>query len=72
MSRRRVLWQQLVNAVADAARDPWVRRSVAIFLATLVPFGIISLWYNDVRFGSLLDTGLDEIYDKYNGVAHTP
>jgi hypothetical protein len=51
---------------------PGVRGSVAIFLATLVPFGIISIWYNEVRFGSLLDTGLDEIYDKYNGVAYTP
>jgi hypothetical protein len=50
------------------------RRTLAAlgtFAFVLVPFGIISLWYNDVRFGSLFDTGLDEIYDKYAGYGYT-
>jgi hypothetical protein len=71
VSRVRELWQQLVDSVRSAFRDPRVRASVGLFLATLVPFGLISLWYNDARFGSLFDTGLDDIYNKYNGVAYT-
>jgi hypothetical protein len=71
MSRLGELWRQTVEAVRDAARDARVRSAVGIFLGTLVPFGIISLWYNEVRFGSLFDTGLDDIYNKYNGVAYT-
>jgi hypothetical protein len=70
-SRLRELWQRAWDSVREAARQPQVRSSVAILLATLIPFGIISLWYNDVRFGSLFDTGLDEIYDKYEGYGYT-
>jgi len=70
-SRLRELCQQAWDSVQAAVRDPQARASVGILLATLIPFAIISLWYNDVRFGSLFDSGLDEIYDKYNGVAYT-
>ena len=70
-ARLRDLIRQLRDAFRDAASDRRVQMAAGLFILTLVPFGIISLWYNEVRFGSLFDTGLDDIYNKYNGVAYT-
>jgi hypothetical protein len=39
-----------------------------LFLGTLLPFVLFSLWYNDIRFGSPFDTGLDELYPLYGGI----
>jgi hypothetical protein len=39
-----------------------------LFLGTLLPFVLFSLWYNDIRFGSPFDTGLDELYNLYGGI----
>jgi hypothetical protein len=44
---------------------------LAFFAGALAPFVLILLWYNQVRFGSPFDTGLDDIYDKYNGQVYT-
>jgi len=42
------------------------------FCATLLPVGLFTFWYNAVRFGGILDTGLGELYDYYAGIAYTP
>ena len=52
-------------------RDRRTIENVAFFCAALVPFVLIYFWYNEARFGSPFDTGLDEIYDKYQGGAYT-
>jgi len=52
-------------------RDRRMLEKIAFFGAALAPFVLILLWYNQVRFGSPFDTGLDEIYDKYNGQVYT-
>jgi len=44
---------------------------IGLFCAALVPFGLISLWYNEARFGGIFDTGLDELYPKYEGQIYT-
>lgn len=55
----------------DWLRDRKMLERMAFFCLGLVPFVLILLWYNQVRFGSPFDTGLDEIYDKYNGQVYT-
>jgi hypothetical protein len=45
--------------------------AIAVFVAVLVPFGLITLWYNEARFGNVFETGLDELYAKYAGVPYT-
>ena len=35
-----------------------------------MPFGLITLWYNEARFGNIFETGLDELYAKYAGVPY--
>jgi hypothetical protein len=52
-------------------RDGRVLEKLGFFIASLAPFVLILLWYNAVRFGGPFDTGLDEIYDKYNGQIYT-
>jgi hypothetical protein len=42
-----------------------------LFLGTLLPFVLFSFWYNEIRFGSPFDTGLDELYDGYGGIPHS-
>jgi hypothetical protein len=51
--------------------DGRIIEKLAFFAAALAPFVLILLWYNQVRFGSPFDTGLDDIYDKYNGQVYT-
>jgi hypothetical protein len=36
-----------------------------LFVGTLLPFVLFSLWYNDIRFGSPFETGLGQLYDRY-------
>jgi len=62
---------QIRDGLQTLFRDRRTLTALGTFALVLVPFGIISLWYNDVRFGSLFDTGLDEIYDKYAGYGYT-
>ncbi|TMB67408.1 MAG: zinc ribbon domain-containing protein [Chloroflexi bacterium] len=71
MSRLGRLFGQVIDVIREALSDNRILSTVAIVVAVLVPFGIISLWYNAVRFDGIFDTGLGEIYDKYNGVAYT-
>jgi hypothetical protein len=52
-------------------RDRKTIEKLSFFVGGLAPFVLILLWYNAVRFGSPFDTGLDEIYDKYNGQIYT-
>ena len=40
---------------------------MGLFLGTLLPFIVFSFWYNDIRFGGPLETGLDKLYDGYVG-----
>lgn len=68
----RALPQRAGEAFRDLLDDRRTLAALGTFVGVLVPFAIISLWYNDVRFGSLFDTGLDEIYDKYAGYGYTP
>ncbi|HEV8574340.1 MAG TPA: zinc ribbon domain-containing protein [Dehalococcoidia bacterium] len=63
--------EQARVALRKLIEDRRTLASLAVFLAVLIPFGIISLWYNEVRFGSLFDTGLDDIYEKYEGYGYT-
>jgi len=44
---------------------------MGLFLGTLLPFVLFTLWYNDVRFGSPFDTGLEELYDGYGGIRYS-
>jgi len=44
---------------------------MGLFLGTLLPFVLFTLWYNDVRFGSPFDTGLEELYDGYGGIPYS-
>ena len=37
-------------------------------LGTLLPFVLFSLWYNDIRFGSPFETGLEQLYNRYGPV----
>jgi hypothetical protein len=64
-----VFSRDFVNRVLQ---DRQTLTQAGIFLGVLIPFGLFSLWYNDVRFGGIFDTGLDEIYNKYGGVPYTP
>jgi hypothetical protein len=52
-------------------RDRVTLERVIFFGATLVPFVLILFWYNAVRFGGPLETGLDELYPKYEGQIYT-
>ncbi len=52
-------------------RDREMLERVAYFAAALVPFVLILFWYNAVRFGGPFDTGLDELYPKYEGQIYT-
>jgi hypothetical protein len=68
------LWRLLKQAFAalrDVATDIRVLLAFALFLTVLAPFAGISLWYNEARFGGMFDTGLDDVYDKYEGVGYT-
>jgi hypothetical protein len=44
--------------------------TLGVFVGVLVPFAFITFWYNDVRFGNIFETGLDELYTKYDGVPY--
>lgn len=41
------------------------------FCGALVPFGIFALWYNWVRFGSVFETGYEELYHIYSGIQYS-
>jgi len=56
-----LLWEPL----GSASRDRQTLFKLSLFVGTLVPFGLISLWYNAARFGGIFDTGLDEVYLQY-------
>jgi hypothetical protein len=54
----------------------WLRnretmRQVLLFGAALVPFVAMFFLYNWLRFESFLETGLDDLYDKYGGQVYT-
>ena len=49
----------------EVLRDNITLYRVGLFCMALVPFGLLFLWYNAVRFGGVLDTGLGEIYNHY-------
>jgi hypothetical protein len=48
-------------------RDKATRDKILVFGATLMPFVLFYFWYNAVRFGGIFETGLDDLYDKYEG-----
>jgi hypothetical protein len=66
---------QGLKRTARAARELMTDRriliAVGLFFLTLVPFAAITLWYNEARFGGMFDTGLDDVYKKYDGVGYT-
>ena len=62
---------QLREALRRLLEDRRTLVSLAVFVAVLVPFGLITLWYNEARFGNVFETGLDELYAKYEGVPYT-
>jgi hypothetical protein len=63
--------KQFLNSVRNLATDKRTVTAVSLFLISLVPFAAITLWYNDVRFGSMFDSGLLRLYDEYEGVPYT-
>jgi len=68
------LWRlvkQTAQSLRDVATDMRTVAAVALFLIAFAPFVAISLWYNEARFGGMFDTGLDDVYDKYQGVGYT-
>ena len=62
---------QLREALSNLLNDRKTLMAIAVFVAVLVPFGLITLWYNEARFGNIFETGLDELYAKYAGVPYT-
>jgi hypothetical protein len=52
-------------------RDEITVRRVLLFGASLAPFVAMFFLYNWIRFGNFLETGLDDLYDKYNGQVYT-
>ena len=51
---------------------PWLqdrgsREKVLLFGVSLAPFVFLLFFYNWVRFGDIFETGLDDLYDKYQG-----
>ena len=42
-------------------------RDGMVFAGALIPFGVLTLLYNDVRFGSPFDTGFQTVYESYTG-----
>ena len=62
---------QLREALGALLNDRKTLTAIGVFVAVLVPFGLITLWYNEARFGNIFETGLDELYAKYAGVPYT-
>jgi len=42
-------------------------RDGMVFAGALIPFGVLTLLYNDVRFDSPFDTGFQTVYQSYTG-----
>ncbi len=64
-------WETVRDGLGPIVRDKRVIGQIALFCAVLVPFGVLSLWYNAARFGGIFDTGLDEIYAKYGNCCYS-
>jgi hypothetical protein len=64
-----VMVRQKYSTVFDLKwlRDKGTRDKVLVFGAALMPFVVFYFWYNAVRFGGIFETGLDVLYDKYEG-----
>jgi hypothetical protein len=52
-------------------RDRVTMQRVLLFGAALAPFVAMFFLYNYIRFENFLETGLDDLYDKYEGQVYT-
>ncbi len=52
-------------------KDRATLQTVSFFAASLAPFVLLFFLYNAVRFGNVFETGLGDLYDKYNGQVYT-
>ena len=48
-------------------RDRATMQKVLLFGVSLAPFVFLFFWYNWVRFDDIFETGLDDLYPKYEG-----
>jgi len=48
-------------------KDRATREKVLLFGVSLAPFVFLFFFYNWVRFDDIFETGLDDLYDKYQG-----
>ena len=68
-----ILVRQRHSDVLDLTwlKDRATFQKVGFFAAGLAPFVLLFFLYNEVRFGNLLETGLGDLYDKYDGQVYT-
>jgi hypothetical protein len=52
-------------------KDRVTLQRLLVFGAALAPFVAMFFLYNYIRFENFLETGLDDLYDKYNGQVYT-
>lgn len=74
-------WQALFHWMTSRKHGPILNREalfgresltqMGLFVGTLLPFVLFSFWYNEVRFGGPLETGLDTLYDGYGGIPYS-